>query len=120
MTSGKPIHCWIVSVSDRPARELPSGDRPGPVADPFIYGLIAKLQAEVREDRRRQSSRQFRPGSSRFEEMSPTIWLRGAALPARAEAEITWHDWPLDFSEADFDAWENGWAAPENGGNLPR
>ena len=114
MTSPKRIHCWIVAVPATALPAHPTRDHAGRTVDPYICGLIAKLQAEVREDRKRLSSLLERPANLfRFEPTS-----RWAA--ERAEAEITWHDWPLDFSEPDFDAWERGAVPPSTRWNLPQ
>jgi hypothetical protein len=72
--------------------------RPRRTADPFIAELIAKLQAEVREERRlAMSLGRTLAGGGRF-----------AGLPAaeRSEAEITWSGSPLHFTVTDFESWE--------------
>jgi hypothetical protein len=80
------------------------------LVDPFVSDLIARLQAEVRRER---ASR-----SGRITTFSP-ISRCGLARPIlradhseQAEAEITWRESPLQFTEPDFDAWERGSIPP--------
>jgi hypothetical protein len=110
MTSQKRIHCWIVVVPETTALATrPAYSRRA--ADPHILGLIAKLQAEVREERHQHPAVATLPVEDRFARQE---------RQEHAEAEITWRDWPLDFSEPDFDAWERG-AEPLGGRwSLPR
>jgi hypothetical protein len=115
MKSPKHIHCWIVTVPAHAAPVQRVRDFAARTVDPYICGLIAKLQAEVREDRKRIVPPGALPaGCGRFEPTSR--W----AAAERAEAEITWHDWPLDFSEPDFDAWEQTSVPTGSRWNLPR
>lgn len=111
MTSTPRIHCWIVAARNSEEVSGRTTDRRTRAADPFIFGLITRLQTEVRAERRRRALNALIFNRRRFAAASPT---------ERAEAEITWHDWPLDFSEPDFDAWERGGA--QSGGRkiLPR
>lgn len=106
MQAKRRVHCWIVygtesGAAPRPPRQASANPRRD--VDPFIADLIAGLQAEVRQERRFQST------AARFIGRG-----RGCSLPLdeRAEAEITWRDSPLYFTETDFDAWErrSGWS----------
>lgn len=98
MESVKRVHCWIVRVADTDAVAVREKARPRRVADPFIADLIAKLQEEVRRERcAARGARHVFGEVDRF---------RRALDQEKAEAEITWRDTPLHFTESDFDAWE--------------
>lgn len=109
MKSKKSVHCWIVYVSEADAppeedrRALRDRPRFGRSVDPYVAGLIARLQAEVRRERQAGPGALPRIGRDRFHRLPQE---------ERTEAEITWRDSPLHFTEADFDGWERGFALP--------
>jgi hypothetical protein len=115
MMSPRRIHCWIVTVQTSAAPTERTRDDAERTVDPYICGLIARLQAEVRDDRKRLAPTEgIWNDRCRFEPLPR--W----ATAEHADAEITWHDWPLDFSEPDFDAWERSSIPPGSRWNLPR
>ena len=88
---GRNLYCTVVEVpvvSSR-GRRMGSARDLLPWADPYIAGLICKLQAEVRAERA---------------ESGNTTWLRGASS-LQSEATPPNGDGRLDFDVADYEAW---------------
>ena len=88
---GRNLYCTVVEVpvvSSR-GRRMGSPRDLLPWADPYIAGLIRKLQAEVRAERaERGITKRLRGASS----------LQSEATPPNGEGR-------LDFDVADYDAW---------------
>ncbi len=88
---GRNLYCTVVKVpvvSSR-GRRMESARDLLPWADPYIVGLIRKLQAEVRVERaERGSTTRLRNASS----------LQNEATPPNGDGR-------LDFHEVDYDAW---------------
>jgi hypothetical protein len=98
MESCKKVHVWIVRMPEERGGGLPRAPRTQRAADPVLAGLIARLQAEVRQERQAATAARRSFGCpDRFQVASPA---------ERAEAEITWRDAPIYFTECDFDYWE--------------
>jgi hypothetical protein len=112
MIAPSRIRCRVIAIpvsSDMGVRS--TSPRPSellPWADPYIAGLIHKLQAEVRSERREAATwdedAETSPGE--FDEFGLTAYeFEPYELPSDcfAEAEWPWYDDQFDFDPADDD-----------------
>ena len=100
MVARNRIRCIVVEVGAAADRPAPRGALVRdllPWADPYVAGLIRKLQDEVRRERRQKSSStDRRPVSARFRHVAPPLNDRWSA-EFSAEIDPSWFGLPREL-----------------------